>query len=73
MKFAHMGDCHLGGWRQQELKELNMQSFSKAVEICINEKVEFILIAGDLFDSAYPPMDSLKHAFEEFRKDKGWH
>ncbi|MEK6800932.1 MAG: DNA repair exonuclease [Nanoarchaeota archaeon] len=70
MKFAHMGDCHLGGWRQQELKELNMQSFSKAVEICINEKVEFILIAGDLFDSAYPPMDSLKHAFEEFRKIK---
>ncbi|MEK6818853.1 MAG: DNA repair exonuclease [Nanoarchaeota archaeon] len=70
MKFAHMGDCHLGGWRQQELKELNMQSFSKAVEICINEKVEFILIAGDLFASAYPRMDSLKHAFEEFRKIK---
>ena len=68
MKFAHMGDCHLGGWRQPELKELNFNSFQRAVEICIREKVEFVLIAGDLFDSAYPPIDTLKDTFKEFRK-----
>lgn len=63
-----MGDCHLGGWRQPELKELNFQSFQRAVDICIKEKVDFVLIAGDLFDSAYPPIDTLKDAFREFRK-----
>lgn len=70
MKFAHLGDCHLGGWRQPELKELNFKSFQKAVEQCIREKVNFILIAGDLFDSAYPPIETLKQTFEEFRKIK---
>lgn len=63
-----MGDCHLGGWRQPELKELNFKSFQKAIDICIKEKVEFVLIAGDLFDSAYPPIDTLKDTFKEFRR-----
>jgi len=70
MKFAHMGDCHLGGWRFPELQELNFQSFSKALEISIKEKVDMILITGDLFDSAYPPIDVLKRTFAEFRKIK---
>lgn len=68
MKFAHLGDCHLGGWRQPELKELNFQYFQYAIDLCILEKVDFVLIAGDLFDSAYPPIDTLKDAFMEFRK-----
>jgi hypothetical protein len=70
MKFAHLGDCHLGGWRQPELKDLNFKSFQYAVEECIKEEVGFILIAGDLFDSAYPPIDILKDAFREFRRIK---
>lgn len=70
MKFAHMGDCHLGGWRQPELRALNFASFQYAVQRCIKEKVDFILITGDLFDSAYPPIDILKESFAEFRKLK---
>ncbi|MBU0466559.1 MAG: DNA repair exonuclease [Nanoarchaeota archaeon] len=70
MKFAHLGDCHLGGWRQPELKELNFKSFQEALKRCIKEKVEFILIAGDLFDSAYPPIETLKDTFGEFKKLK---
>lgn len=68
MKFAHLGDCHLGGWRQPELKELNFRSFQYAIDKCIYERVDFILISGDLFDSAYPPIDTLKDVFSEFRK-----
>ncbi len=68
MKFAHLADCHLDGWRQPELNLLNMQSFQKAISICIKEKVEFVLIAGDLFDSAYPSIDILKETFREFKK-----
>lgn len=70
MRFAHMGDCHLGGWRHPELATLTMQSFASAVNTSIKEKVDFVLIAGDLFDTAYPPIDTIKDAFEQFRKLK---
>jgi hypothetical protein len=70
VKFAHIADVHLGGWKQQPLQELNLLSFKKAIEICIKERVEFVLIAGDLFDSAFPPIDILKEAFAEFRRLK---
>jgi DNA repair exonuclease SbcCD nuclease subunit len=69
-KFAHFADCHLGGWREPDLQGLNFQSFQKAVEICIKERVDFILISGDLFDSAYPPIEILKETFAEFKKIK---
>jgi len=70
MKFAHLSDCHLGGWRQPELQELNIESFKIAIDICIQEQVEFILFTGDLFDSAFPPIEILKETFAEFRKLK---
>jgi len=70
VRFAHISDVHLGGWKQQPLQDLNFESFRKAIEICINSKLDFILIAGDLFDSAYPPIEILKETFAEFRKLK---
>ena len=70
VKFAHISDVHLGGWKQQPMQELNFQSFRKAIEVCISRKVDFVLIAGDLFDSAYPPIDILKETFAEFKKLK---
>jgi DNA repair exonuclease SbcCD nuclease subunit len=70
VKFAHIADCHLGGWRQEELQNLNFKSFQKAIDYSIAEKVDFILISGDLFDSAYPPIEILKESFSEFKKIK---
>jgi len=69
-RFAHISDVHLGGWKQQPLQDLNFQSFKKAISTCINQKLDFILIAGDLFDSAYPPIEILKETFAEFKKLK---
>jgi len=68
IKFAHMADCHLGGWRQEELQKLNLDSFREAIKIIIQQKVNFVLISGDLFDSAYPPIEILKESFAEFKK-----
>lgn len=67
VKFSHIGDCHLGGWRHPELNKLNFQSFQTAVNISLKEKVDFVLVTGDLFDSAYPPIETLKDTFREFR------
>jgi DNA repair exonuclease SbcCD nuclease subunit len=41
-----------------------------AVDKCISEKLEFVIIAGDLFDSAYPPIEILKRTFGEFKRLK---
>jgi len=70
VRFAHISDVHLGGWKQQPLQDLNFQSFRKTVDTCINSNLDFVLIAGDLFDSAYPPIEILKKTFAEFRKLK---
>lgn len=70
VRFAHISDAHLGGWRQQPMQELNFQSFKKAVNICLQSNLDFILIAGDLFDSAYPPIEILKETFAEFKRIK---
>ena len=68
MKFAHLADCHLGSWRQPELRDLNLESFKKAIDLCIEEKVSFVLIVGDLFDSAYPPIEILEETFLQLKK-----
>ncbi len=70
VRFAHISDVHLGGWKQEPLQELNFQSFQKTISICISKKVDFVLIAGDLFDSAYPGIEILKKTFAEFRNLK---
>ena len=67
-KFAHLADVHLGGWKQKPMQDLNFQAFKAAVDKCIESKLDFILIAGDLFDSAYPPIEVLKDTFAEFRR-----
>jgi DNA repair exonuclease SbcCD nuclease subunit len=70
VKFAHISDVHLGGWKQQPLQDLNFQSFQKTMDICISSNLDFVLIAGDLFDSAYPSIEILKKTFAEFKRLK---
>jgi len=70
VRFAHISDVHLGGWKQQPLQDLNFQSFKNAIDICIKKKLDFVLIAGDLFDSAYPGIEVLKETFAEFKRLK---
>ncbi len=60
MKFAHLADCHIGGWREEELKQLGIESFSYAIDRCIEENVGFVLIAGDLFNTSLPDIDLIK-------------
>ncbi len=68
VKFAHISDVHLGGWKQKNMQDLNFQSFERTITTCIKEKVDFILFAGDLFDSAYPPIEILKETFAQFKR-----
>lgn len=66
-KFAHMSDCHIGAWRDEKLRDLNLKAFEKAIDLCIEEKVDFILISGDLFDTNIPDLYQVKRAVEKLR------
>lgn len=70
MKFAHMADCHIGGWREPKLREVNIQAFEKAVGTVMEKAVDFLVIAGDLFNTAVPDLYSLKRAVNSIRKLK---
>jgi len=62
MRFAHIADCHIGSWRDPKLRDISTNAFIKAVDTCINKKVDFILISGDLFNTSLPSIDLLKEA-----------
>jgi len=70
MKFAHLADCHIGSWRDPKLKDISTLAFIKAVDICIRENVDFVLIAGDLFNTSVPRIDNLKTVVTAFKKLK---
>ncbi len=70
VRFAHISDVHLGGWKQEPMQELNFQSFQKAMDICMDSRLDFVLIVGDLFDTAYPSIEILKRTFGEFKRLK---
>ncbi len=68
MKFLHIADCHLGGWRDERLMQLNLQAFDKAIDIALSKHVDFVIIAGDLFDVAVPNMKVVKHVAEKLKQ-----
>src|SRR3989338_957344 len=70
MKFAHLSDCHIGSWRDPKLKDTSTNAFINAVDKCIKEKVDFILIAGDLFNTSLPRLDNLKTVVTKFKQLK---
>ncbi|MBW2964432.1 DNA repair exonuclease [Candidatus Woesearchaeota archaeon] len=65
-----MADVHLGSWREPKLRELGTKAFVNAVSKCISEKVDFVLISGDLFNTSLPPIESLKTAVTQLKRLK---
>ena len=56
MKFAHLADTHLG-YRQFGLIEREKdfyEVFEKITDKIIEEKVDFVIHSGDLFDNSRP-------------------
>ncbi len=70
MRFTHFSDCHIGGWRDEKLSELGLKAFKQAIEESISKHVDFVLIAGDLFNTALPPIDKLKEVVIALKKLK---
>ncbi len=67
--FAHMADVHLGAY-SKELRQLNLQAFLTSLDRCLSRKVDFILIAGDLFHINVPDLAVVERAADKLREVK---
>jgi DNA repair exonuclease SbcCD nuclease subunit len=63
-----MADSHLGGWSDPVLREINSGCFASALQICMDEKVDFVLISGDLFDTSRPAIDVMERAVSKIKE-----
>ena len=69
MRFAHLSDVHLGSWSgHPDLKEMACAAFDRAIDVCIEENLDFILISGDLFDTSLPSFDVFNRAVSTLRR-----
>lgn len=71
--FAHIADCHLGANREPVLRNLELSAFKSALDKCMEEKVDFIIVSGDLFHVNIPDLEVTNEAVKKMRevKDKG--
>ncbi len=70
LKFVHFADVHLGSWRENKLKNLNFKTFEEVINNILKEKIDFVVISGDLFDIPMPDLEILKKTMNLFKKLK---
>jgi len=76
VKIIHTGDLHLGMTfkslgNNSKLHRRDCQDvFSNIIDLCINEKVDSLLIAGDLFDKPNPSKPIITFVVDELKRLK---
>lgn len=68
IKFAVISDSHLGHNFGTELEDDSFDQFGEALNKAIAEKVDFILLPGDIFDVRIPRQEVWAKAFKLFQK-----
>ncbi|MBR9683748.1 exonuclease SbcCD subunit D, partial [Candidatus Woesearchaeota archaeon] len=68
MKYAHLADSHLGSWRDPKMRELSTNAFLYTIDDCIKKQVDFILFAGDLFNTSLPALEILKTVTKKLKE-----
>jgi DNA repair exonuclease SbcCD nuclease subunit len=73
-RLLHLADVHLGA-RHQDMgpaaaaqRERQFAAFRRAIDLALAEKVDAVLISGDLFDSNSQPRRSVESAAAELRR-----
>ncbi|MGA2199218.1 MAG: DNA repair exonuclease [Nitrososphaerales archaeon] len=67
-KFAHMADVHLGAHREPALRQLEIRVFYEAIDRCVADKMDFVLISGDLFHVGIPDLGIVNEAIRKVRE-----
>ena len=66
MRIAIVSDFHLGLGRGSERTYEALEQAKQAFEIALHEKVDLLLLPGDLFDSDVPSQETWVQAFQLF-------
>jgi exonuclease SbcD len=74
VRLLHMADVHLGA-RHDDLgpaaaaqRERQFEAFKRAIDLALAERVDLVLVCGDLFDSNSQPRRSVERAAAEFAR-----
>ncbi len=70
MKFTHLADIHIGAYNDPKLSKIILDNFKQAIDISLKENVDFVIIAGDLFNVAMPGIDNLKETVLQLKRLK---
>ncbi|MBW1866832.1 MAG: DNA repair exonuclease, partial [Deltaproteobacteria bacterium] len=85
MKFIHTADIHLDsplhrleayeGAPVDEIRQASRRAFENLIELAVNESVNFVLIAGDLFDGDWKDYNTGLYFIRQVRRlyDAGIH
>ena len=65
--FAHISDIHLGAFRDLVIRDLEKQALAETVKKCIELKVDFVLISGDLFHVSIPDLSVVNDTIRTLR------
>jgi len=70
IKFAHISDVHLGAWRNERINELGYKALEELIDFIIKEKVDFVILSGDLYDVSNPKVEVIDLATKAMKKLK---
>jgi DNA repair exonuclease SbcCD nuclease subunit len=78
MRFIHAADIHLDsplrglesypGAPAERLRNATREAFDRVVDLCLEEKVDFLIVAGDLFDTEVKDFNAALAAAAQLRR-----
>lgn len=69
MRILHTSDWHLGKYLEKHSRIEEQEKFLEELEqICDKEKVDIIIIAGDIYDTSNPPVVAEKMFFKSMKR-----
>ncbi len=74
MKFIHTGDSHIGEvYKDRQRNEDIKDAFRQVIDAAIDEKADFIIHSGDLFDTGVPSFQDMLFVTDQLKrlKEKG--
>jgi DNA repair exonuclease SbcCD nuclease subunit len=64
--FIHIADCHIGSYKDERLRVLSLHHLTQVIDTAISRSVDFVILCGDLFNTAVPSIDSIRTTLQQF-------
>lgn len=68
VRFAHVSDIHVASYQEEFYVNKEWETIHRMVDICLEEKVDFLVVSGDLFHTNLPRMSEAVRLTRELRR-----